>query len=76
MSGQTVVMSAATGKAEVRLTLHHDAGYVLRCVARDPRNADRERNRHADVASNIVLLADPHGRVLRVDLVRRSVSVW
>jgi len=64
----TIVVAA--GSKPVSMMVQHEVDTSLTCLARGTRIGDGSDR------SNIVLLADPHGRLLQVDLGTRHVTVF
>jgi hypothetical protein len=68
---ERTVLTAA-GPKGATMTIRHDGEATLRCLARGTKVASDARG--TDL-SGTVLLADSHGRILRVDLAANSVAV-
>lgn len=65
----TTIVST-TGPKPTRMMLQHEIDTPLTCLARGARIGDGSDR------SNIALLADPHGRLLQIDLAVRQVAVF
>jgi hypothetical protein len=66
----TTRIVTATGLKPIPMMVQHDVDTPLICLARGMRISDGSDR------SNIVLLADPHGRLLQVDLAARHVTIF
>lgn len=71
-TGTSRTVLTAAGQRPAAMTIQHDVESPLRCVSRGTRLAPNTRG--GDLSS-MVLLADAHGRILRVDLAAKSVAI-